>query len=164
MPSFDIVSKIDAQTLDNAVNNAKKEILNRYDFNTSKSTVELDKKTNVLTIVTEDDMRLKAITDSIISRFVKQNLDPNALDFEKPYISVTGNMIKKDILVKEGIDKEAAKKVVKKIKESGIKVQASIMEDQVRVTGKKLDDLQAVIALCRTEDFGQPLQYVNMRS
>ncbi|WP_017258180.1 YajQ family cyclic di-GMP-binding protein [Pedobacter arcticus] len=164
MPSFDIVSKIDAQTLDNAVNNAKKEILNRYDFSTSKSTVELDKKTNVLTIVTEDDMRLKAITDSIISRFVKQNLDPKALDFEKPYISVTGNMIKKDIVVKEGIDQTAAKKVVKKIKDSGLKVQASIMEDQVRVTGKKLDDLQAVIALCRTEDFGQPLQYINMRN
>jgi len=164
MPSFDIVSKLDAQTLDNAVNNAKKEILNRYDFNTSKSTVELDKKTNVLTIITEDDMRLKAITDSIISRFVKQNLDPKALDFEKPFISITGNMIKKDIVVKEGIDKETAKKVVKKIKDSGLKVQAAIMEDQVRVTGKKLDDLQAVISVCRTEDFGQPLQYINMRS
>lgn len=164
MPSFDIVSKIDAQNLDNAVNNAKKEILNRYDFNTSKSTVELDKKTNVLTVITEDDMRLKAITDAIISRFVKQNIDPKALDFEKPFISVTGNMIKKEIIVKEGIDKEAAKKVVKKIKDSGLKVQAAIMEDQVRVTGKKLDDLQAVIALCRTEDFGQPLQYINMRS
>ncbi|HET8828793.1 MAG TPA: YajQ family cyclic di-GMP-binding protein [Pelobium sp.] len=164
MPSFDIVSKLDAQTLDNAVNNAKKEILNRYDFNTSKSTIELDKKTNVLSIVTEDDMRLKAITDSIISRFVKQSLDPKALDFEKPFISVTGNMIKKEITVKEGIDKETAKKVVKKIKDSGLKVQASIMEDQVRVTGKKLDDLQAVIALCRGEDFGQPLQYINMRN
>lgn len=73
-------------------------------------------------------------------------------------------MIKKDILVKEGIDKDAAKKVVKKIKDSGLKVQASIMEDQVRVTAKKIDDLQAVIALCRAEDFGQPLQYINMRN
>lgn len=164
MPSFDIVSKIDGQTLDNAINNAKKEILNRYDFNTSKSTVELDKKTNVLSIVTEDDMRLKAITDAVISRFVKQNLDPKALDFEKPYSAVSGNMIKKDIAVKQGIDKETAKKVVKKIKDSGLKVQAAIMDDQVRVTGKKIDDLQAVIAVCRSEDFGQPLQYVNMRS
>ncbi|MFC5284257.1 YajQ family cyclic di-GMP-binding protein [Pedobacter alpinus] len=164
MPSFDIVSKIDAQTLDNAVNNAKKEILNRYDFNTSKSTVDLDKKSNTLSIVTEDDMRLKAITDAIISRFVKQGLDPKALDFEKPFTSITGNMIKKDILVKEGIDKDAAKKVVKKIKDSGLKVQASIMEDQVRVTAKKIDDLQAVISLCRGEDFGQPLQYINMRN
>ena len=164
MPSFDIVSKIDAQTLDNAINNAKKEILNRYDFSTSKSTIDLDKKTNQLNIVTEDDMRLKAITDSIISRFVKQNLDPKALDFDKPFYSITGNMIKKEIMVKEGIDKEVAKKIVKKIKDSNLKVQASIMEDQVRVQGKKLDDLQDVIALCRSENFEQPLQYINMRS
>jgi uncharacterized protein YajQ (UPF0234 family) len=164
MPSFDIVSKIDNQTLDNAINNAKKEILNRYDFNTSKSTVELDKKTNVLTIVTEDDMRLKAIVDSVISRFVKQGLDPKALDLEKNHISVSGNMIKKEITVKEGLDKEAAKKVVKAIKDSGLKVQAAIMEDQVRVTGKKIDDLQAVISLCRGQNFDQPLQYINMRN
>jgi cyclic-di-GMP-binding protein len=163
MPSFDIVSKIDGQTLDNAVNNAKKEILNRYDFHDSKSTVELDKKTNEITIVTENDMRLKAIEDSIISRMVKQNLDPKSLDMGKEQYA-SGNMIRKEILVKEGIDKETAKKIVKKIKDSGLKVQASIMEDQVRVQGKKIDDLQAVISLCRTEDFGQPLQYINMRN
>lgn len=164
MPSFDIVSKIDSQTLDNAINNAKKEILNRYDFSTSKSSIELDKKTNQIQVITEDDMRLKAITDAIISRFVKQNLAPNALDFEKPYQAITGNMIKKEIGVKEGIDKEAAKKIVKKIKDSNLKVQASIMEDQVRVQGKKLDDLQAVISICRNENFGQPLQFINMRN
>ena len=83
MPTFDIVSKIDGQTLDNAINTAKKEILNRYDFNDSKSTIDLDKKTNTLTIVTENDMRLKAIEGSIISRMVKQNLDAKALDFGK---------------------------------------------------------------------------------
>jgi cyclic-di-GMP-binding protein len=163
MPSFDIVSKIDAQTLDNAINNAKKEILNRFDFNDSKSTVDLDKKSNQLTIITENDMRLKAIQDSIISRMVKQQLDPKALDFgEEQYAS--GNMIRKEIKIKEGIDKEVAKKIVKKIKDSGLKVQASIMDDQVRVQAKKIDDLQAVISLCRGEDFGQPLQYINMRS
>lgn len=110
MPSFDIVSKIDSQTLDNSINNAKKEILNRYDFNDSKSTIDLDKKSNSLTIVTENDMRLKAIIDSIISRMMKQNLDPNSLDLEKPFYSVSGNLIRKDIAVKEGIDKETAKK------------------------------------------------------
>src|SRR5690349_18407018 len=99
MPSFDIVSKVDAQTLDNAINNAKKEILNRYDFNGSKSTVDLDKKTNMIKIVTEDDMRLKAITDSIISRMMKQNLDPKSLDFGKEFQS-SGNMITKEITVK----------------------------------------------------------------
>jgi uncharacterized protein YajQ (UPF0234 family) len=163
MPSFDIVSKIDGQTLDNAINVAKKEILNRYDFNDSKSTVDLDKKTNELTIVTENDMRLKAIEDSIISRMMKQGLDPKALDFGDEQ-AASGNMIRKNIKIKEGLDKEAAKKVVKKIKDSGLKVQAAIMDDQVRVTAKKIDDLQAVISLCRTEDFGQPLQYINMRN
>jgi uncharacterized protein YajQ (UPF0234 family) len=163
MPSFDIVSKIDGQTLDNAINTAKKEILNRYDFNGSKSTIDLDKKTNQITIVTEDDMRVKAIQDSIISRMSKQGLDPKALDFGKE-VYASGNMIRKEIKIKEGLDKEAAKKVVKKIKDSKLKVEASIMDDQVRVTAKKIDDLQAVIAVCRAEDFGQPLQYINMRA
>ncbi|GAB3928251.1 YajQ family cyclic di-GMP-binding protein [Mucilaginibacter myungsuensis] len=163
MPTFDIVSKVDGQTLDNAINTAKKEILNRYDFNGSKSTIDLDKKTNVITIVTEDDMRLKAITDSIISRMIKQNLDPKSLDQGKEQ-HASGNMIRKEIAIKEGLDKEAAKKVVKKIKDSGMKVQPAIMDDMVRVTAKKIDDLQAVISLCRGEDFGQPLQYINMRA
>ncbi|MDB5285774.1 MAG: YajQ family cyclic di-GMP-binding protein [Mucilaginibacter sp.] len=163
MPSFDIVSKIDGQTLDNAINVAKKEILNRYDFNDSKSTIELDKKTNEIHILTENDMRVKAIQDAIISRMVKQGLDAKALDFGKEHFA-SGNMIRKEIKVLEGIDKEVAKKIVKKIKDSGLKVQASIMDDQVRVQAKKIDDLQAVISLCRTEDFGQPLQYINMRA
>lgn len=163
MPSFDIVSTTDSQTLDNAINNAKKEILNRYDFNDSKSTIDLDKKTNTLTIVTENDMRLKAIQDSIITRMMKQHLDPNSLDMGKEQYA-SGNMIRKEIKIKEGIEKETSKKIVKKIKDSGIKVQASIMDDQVRVQGKKIDDLQAVISLLRGEDFGQPLQYINMRN
>lgn len=163
MPTFDIVSKVDAQSLDNAINNAKKEILNRYDFNGSASTIELDKKTNTITIVTEDDMRLKAIVDSIITRMSKQNLDPMSLDFEKSQI-VSGNMLRKEVKVKEGLDKEAAKKVVAKIKDSKLKVQASMMDDQVRVQAKNIDDLQKVIALCKGEDFGQPLQFINMRN
>ncbi|MEY5069247.1 MAG: hypothetical protein RLZ47_1109 [Bacteroidota bacterium] len=163
MPSFDIVSKVDGQTLDNVINIAKKEILNRYDFSGSNSSVELDKKTNTVLIITEDDMRLKAIQDAIISRMVKQQLDPKCMDMGKEQYA-SGNMIRKEIKIKQGIDKETAKNVVKKIKDSGLKVQASIMDDQVRVQAKKIDDLQAVISLCRTEDFGQPLQYINMRN
>jgi len=94
---------------------------------------------------------------------VKQQLDPKALDLDGNVQSASGNMIRKEIKIKEGIEKEAAKKIVKKIKDSGLKVQASIMEDQVRVQAKKIDDLQAVISLCRKDDFGQPLQYINMR-
>lgn len=163
MPTFDIVSKVDAQTLDNAINNAKKEILNRYDFSSSSSTIDHDKKTNIITVVTEDDMRLKAIEDSIISRMVKQGIDPNSLDFGKEQYA-SGNMIRKEISIKEGIDKDAAKKIVAKIKASGLKVQASMMDDQVRVQSKSIDDLQGVISLCKKEDFGQPLQYINMRN
>ena len=163
MPSFDIVSKVDGQTFDNAMNNAKKEILNRYDFSTSKSTIDHDKKTNVITIVTEDDMKLKAIQDTIISKMIKQKLDAASLDFGKEQYA-SGNMIRKEISIKEGLDKEIAKKIVAKIKSSGLKVQGSIMDDQVRVQGKNIDDLQAVIALCKKEDFGQPLQFINMRS
>lgn len=162
MPTFDIVSKVDGQTLDNAINTAKKEILNRYDFNDSKSTIELDKKTNELTIVTENDMRLRAIEDTIISKMVKQQLDPESMDRGKEHYA-SGNMIRKEIKIKEGLDKETAKKIVKAIKDSGLKVQASIMDDQVRVQAKKIDDLQGVIALCRKDNFGQPLQYINMR-
>jgi hypothetical protein len=123
----------------------------------------LDKKTNVVIVVTEDDMRLKAICDSIISRMMKQNMDPKSLDFGKETIA-SGNMIRKEINIKQGIDKDCAKKIVAKIKDSKLKVQASIMDDQVRVQGKNIDDLQNVIQLCRTEDFGQPLQYINMRN
>jgi len=163
MPTFDIVSKIDSQALDNAINNAKKEILNRYDFNGSRSTIELDKKTNLITIITEDDMRLKAIIDSIISRMMKQQLDPKSLDFKKEH-AASGNMIRKEIQVKEGIDKETAKKIVAKIKNATSKAQASMMDDQVRVQSKSIDELQKVISLCRAEDFGQPLQFINMRN
>jgi uncharacterized protein YajQ (UPF0234 family) len=163
MPSFDIVNKIDSQTLDNAINNAKKEILNRFDFRDSKSTVELDKKTSTIQIVTENDMRIRAIEDTIITRMAKQGLDAKALDMgEEQYAS--GNMVRKDIKVREGIDKEVAKKIVKIIKDANLKVQAAIMDDQVRVTGKKIDDLQTAIAHLRSADIGLPLQFVNMKS
>lgn len=163
MPSFDIVSKIDAQTLDNAINNAKKEILNRYDFQSSSSSIDHDKKTNSITIITEDEMKLKAITDTIISRMMKQGLDAKSLDFGKESYAA-GNMIRKEISIKEGIDKEAAKKLIAQIKSSKAKVQASIMEDQIRVQSKSIDELQKVISLCRAADFDQPLQFINMRN
>lgn len=163
MPSFDIISKTDLQRLDNAINTASKELVNRFDFSGSKTTIELDKKTMMVHIVTENDMRLKAIEGIIIGRMVKQNLDSSCLDFGKE-LYASGNMVKKDIKIKQGIDKETAKKIVKVIKDSGLKVQASIMDEQVRVTGKKIDDLQDVISLVKKQDFGLPLQYENFRS
>lgn len=162
MPSFDIVSKIDHQKLDNAINVSIKEITNRYDFHGSKSEVNLDKKALSLEIITENEMRLKAIQEIIISRMMKQGLDPACLDYGKEHYA-SGNMIRKDIKVREGVDKETGKKIVKMIKDSGIRVQASIMDEQVRVTSKKIDDLQQVIAIVRSQHTGLPLQYLNFR-
>lgn len=162
MPSFDIVNKVDPQTLDNAINVAKKEILNRYDFRDSKSSIELNKKDNTIQIVTENAMRVKAIVDSIITRMAKHGLDAKALDMTaEEYAS--GAMVKKDLKVKSGIDKDAARKIVKDIKNARLKVTPAQMDDIVRVTGKKIDDLQQVIALLRSKDYGVPLQFVNMK-
>ena len=163
MASFDIVSKVDNQSLDNAINTAKKEILTRYDFRDSKSEIEFDKKTLNIQLVSENDMRIEAIEDVLRSRLIKQKIDPLCLDFGKERYA-SGNMVKKDIKIRQGIDKETSKKIVKAIKDTGLKVQASIMDDQMRVTGKKLDDLQAVMSMCRRTDFGIPLQFDNMKS
>jgi len=163
MPSFDITSKADAQLIDNSINVAKKEILNRFDFRDSKSTVELNKKDLVINITTEDDMRLRAIIDAIHSRMIKQNLDPRCLDESKEHYP-SGMVIKKEIKVRQGIDKETSKKIIKDIKDSKLKVTAQIMDDLIRVTAKKIDDLQDVIALCRRGDYEVPLQFVNMKS
>jgi uncharacterized protein YajQ (UPF0234 family) len=162
MPSFDIVSKFDPQTLDNAVNSARKEILGRFDFKNSKTTIDLDKKEMVIKIHTEDEMRLNSVIDVIRMRMVKQNLDPRSLDEGKQH-EASGFTIRKEIKVKQGIDKDTARKIQKDIKESKLKVQAQQMDDQIRVTAKKIDDLQAVIALCRRNQYDLPLQFVNMK-
>lgn len=163
MPSFDIVSKVDPQTLDNAINVARKEILNRFDFRDSKSQIDLDKKNNSIHIVTENGMRVNAIIDAILTRMAKQGLDAKSLDMGKEEYA-SGNMVKKDVQVKTGVDKEVGKKIVKVIKDSKVKVTPAIMDDMVRVTGKKIDDLQEVIALLRSQDFGIPLQFTNMKN
>ncbi len=163
MPSFDIVSKVDLQSLDNAINTVRKEILTRWDFRDSKTEIDLDKKAMNIHVITEDEMKINQIGDIIISRCMKQGISGESLDFGKEQYA-SGNMVKKDIKIKQGIDKETSKKVAKSIKETGLKVQTSIMEDQVRVTGKKLDDLQAVMAHCRAGEFGIPLQFDNMKS
>jgi cyclic-di-GMP-binding protein len=162
MPSFDIASKLDAQLMDNAINVARKDILNRWDFKDSKSTIELNKKDLVLNITTENDMRLEAILDAVHSRMMKQGLDPRGLDESKVHYP-SGPMIKKDIKIRQGVEKEAAKKIMKDIKDSKIKVTAQIMDDIIRVSSKNINDLQAVIALCRKGDYEIPLQFINMK-
>jgi uncharacterized protein YajQ (UPF0234 family) len=163
MPSFDIASGVDLQILDNAVNTVKKEIANRFDFRGSPVSVELDKKSYVINLEVESDMKMKQLIDVLISRAIKQGIDGSDLDFSKDAYP-SGKVVKKEVTVRNGLKQEDAKKIVKLIKDGGFKVQAAIMDDIIRVTGKKLDDLQEVIATCRTADLGIPLQFVNMKS
>ncbi len=163
MPSFDIVSKVDPQTLDNAVNVTKKEITNRFDFKDSPVQINLNKKDMKIDLEAESDMKIKQIIDVLISRSIKQGLDPLAFDLSKEAFP-SGKIVKQEVPVHNGLKQEDAKKVVKLIKDSGMKVQVQIMDDLVRVTAKKIDDLQAVIQLCKTSNIGVPLQYLNMRN
>lgn len=163
MASFDIVSEVDLQKLDNAINVASREIGTRYDFHGSKTTVELDKKAFIINIMTENEMRMEAIREILISRMMKQGIDAGCLDFGKEQ-SASGNMLRKEVKIKKGVDKDTARKLVKVIKDSGHKVQASMMDDQLRVTGKKIDDLQAVISVVKGCGIELPLQFTNFRS
>jgi uncharacterized protein YajQ (UPF0234 family) len=163
MPSFDMVSKVDLQALDNAVNVTKKEITNRFDFKNSPVSIDLNKKDFVLNLETEDDMKMRQLIDVLINRAHKQGIAPEAFDTSKEGAQ-SGKVWKKEVKVRNGLKQEDAKKIVKLIKDSGLKVQASINEDLVRVTGKKIDDLQAVIQASKGWELGIPLQFENMRS
>ena len=163
MPSFDIVSKVEDQALDNAVNVTTKEITNRFDFKGAHVAINLDKKDFKIQVETEDDMKMQQLIDVLINRAHKQGIAPEAFDRSKEGYQ-SGKLWKKELLVRNGLKQEDAKKIVKLIKDAGLKVQASINDDIVRVTGKKIDDLQEVIQLCKTADLGFPLQYENMRS
>lgn len=163
MPSFDIVSKVEVQALDNAVNVVRKEITNRFDFKNSHVVIDLDKKDFRLNIETDDDMKMGQLTDVLVSRAHKQGIAPEAFDFSKDSYP-SGKIVKKEVSVRNGLKQDDAKKIVKLIKDSGLKVQAQIMDDLVRVTGKKIDDLQSVIKVCQGSNLGIPLQFVNMRN
>jgi cyclic-di-GMP-binding protein len=163
MPSFDFVSKVDAQALDNAVNVTRKEITNRFDFKNAHVMIDLNKKDFKLTIETDDSMKMSQLIDVLISRAHKQGIAPEAFDSSKEGFQ-SGKVWKQEVQVRNGLKQEDAKKIVKKIKDSGLKVQASIMDEVVRVTGKKIDDLQEVIQASKSWDLGLPLQFENMRS
>ena len=163
MPSFDIVSKVDLQTLDNAINTVKKEIGNRFDFKDSPVAIDLNKKDYVVNIEVESDMKMKQVIDVIISRSMKQGIDAAAFNFDKDAYP-SGKVVKKEVPVTNGLKQEDAKKIVKIIKDSNLKVQVQIMDDVVRVTGKKIDDLQDVIQKLKGENLNLPLQFINMKS
>jgi len=160
MPSFDIVSKVDMQEVDNAVNQTIKEIAQRYDFKGSKSEVTLEK--DAIKILADDDFRLKAIIDILQSKCIKRGISIKSLDYGKAE-TASGGMVRQNIAIRQGIAKEKGKDLCAIIKETKLKVQAQIQEDQVRVTGKNIDDLQEIIQLLKGKELDVELQFINFR-
>jgi len=160
MPSFDVVSKVDMQEIDNAVNQALKEISQRYDFKGTHNEINLEEDSIVL--LGADDYKLQAVTEVLRGKLARRDLSPKCLDFGKKEPASSG-AVRQRVAIVQGISKEKGKEIIKLIKEAKIKVQAQIMEDQVRVSGKKIDDLQEVIQLLKSKDLGIELQFINMR-
>ncbi len=163
MPNFDIVNQIDLQEVDNAVNNTLKEVARRYDFRGTDTVVTLDKKEKKIHLKTGSDMMMEALRDMLVENFAKRKVSGKVLTFGTVENTAHGN-VKRDVTITEGIEKEQAKQIVKLIKDLKLKVQPAIQDNQVRVTGKKIDDLQQVIQMLKGSDLPIPLQYVNMKS
>lgn len=160
MPSFDIVSEVNMSEAENAVQNVMREISTRYDFKGSKSSVEI--KDGVITIFADDDMKLRQMHEILQGAMQKRGIEPGSLDYQKEE-PAAGQSVRQVVRLKQGIDKELSKKIVKAIKGEKFKVQAAIQGEELRVTGKKRDDLQAVIAFVKSMKIDQPLQYKNFR-
>ncbi len=160
MPSFDVVSEVDLAEADNAVQNVTREISTRYDFKGSKSTVEL--KDGAVTIFADDDMKLRQMHEILQGNMQKRGIEPGSLDYQKEE-PAAGQSLRQRVLIRQGIDKDLAKKIVKAVKDGKFKVQVAIQGDALRVTGKKRDDLQEVIAFIKAMKLEQPLQYKNFR-
>lgn len=161
MPSFDIVSEINLQEADNAVNQARKEIEGRFDFKGSQSEIQWDKKE--VTLVGDDEYKMEAMKSILQTKLHRRGIDIKVLDYGK-IEPAGGKMLRQKISMKQGIDRDAAKDILKSIKDSKLKVQAQIADDKIRVTAKNIDDLQATIQLIRQGNFSVPLQFNNMRS
>ncbi len=159
MPSFDVVSEVDLHQLTNAVDQAGRIVANRFDFKGVDASFERDERTVVITA--EAEFQVEQMEDMLRSALIKCDIDPGAMDCGEAV--ATGKLVKETVVLKHGLDSAQCKTIVKKIKEAKLKVQAQIQGDQVRVTGKKRDDLQQVIALLREDEFGAPLQFNNFR-
>jgi len=160
--SFDIVSEVNLQETDNAINQARKEIVQRYDFKGSKSTIDLDLKEKKIAVVSDDDFKLKAVIDILQNKLIKRGVPLKALDYGAVE-PASGGTVRQSIGLRVGIDKDNARLIVKMIKDTKIKVQAQIMDDQVRVSGKAKDDLQAVMKLIREAELKFAVQFTNYR-
>ena len=162
MPSFDIVSEIDTQEIDNAINQARKELATRFDFKGSTASIEWNEKETKIELKAEDASRLKSLHEIVVGKLAKRNVDLRNVERKEPAISPLGHATQ-DFVIKQGLDGDKAKEIVKAIKARELKVQSALQERQIRVTGKKRDDLQEVIAFCRSQDFGVALAFKNFR-
>jgi hypothetical protein len=160
MPSFDIVSKTDPAEVENAIANLMRELATRFDFKGSKSTVEIED--GIVTINADDDLKLKQLQELLQGHVARRKLDARILDYQTPE-NAAGQSVRQKVLIREGIDKELAKRIVKDVKGTKIKVQVAIQGDELRVTGKKRDDLQEVMAFVKGLDADRPLQFTNFR-
>ena len=160
MPSFDVVSKLDLAEVDNALAGMTREIGTRFDFKGSNCSIKREEGT--MTVLADDDLKLKQMHELLKTHLTRRKVDAAALEF-KPPEKASGNAVRQTVLLKQGIDKELAKRLVREIKDSKLKVQVAIQGDELRVSGKKRDDLQAAIAQLRSVKTEQPLQYVNFR-
>lgn len=162
MPSFDIVSKINLQEIDNAVNSVLRELSNRYDFKGVKFSITFQNKENLINLTAESEYQIGQVRDSLKVFATKRGIDAKAFDFQKEE-KASGNSLRQEVKLRNGIEQEIAKKIVKQIKDSKMKVQASIRGDEVRVEGKKRDDLQEVMNFLRAAHYEIPLQFINFR-
>ena len=160
MPSFDIVAKTDLAEVDNAVQNMVREITTRYDFKGSKCTIE--RKDEALTLNADDDLKLKQMHELLQGHMARRKIEAGVLEYKDPE-KAAGQSVRQTVIIKQGIDKELARKIVKDLKETKLKVQAAIQGDEVRVTGKARDDLQEAIAAVKAMKTELPLQFVNFR-
>ena len=160
MPSFDVVSRLDHQEIDNAIGNATREITTRYDFKGSNTSIE--KKENSIVVLTDDEMKAGQVNDMLVTHFVRRKVDPLCLK-KKELEKAGGNKIKQIYDLIEGIDQSICKKLIADVKSSKIKVQVKINGNELRVDGKKKDDLQSVIQLIESSNIGIPLQFINFR-
>lgn len=160
MPSFDIVSRVDLAEVDNAVAGITREIATRFDFKGSKCTIE--RKEGVLSVLADDELKLKQMHELLKVHMTRRKVEPGALDY-KPPEKAAGNTVRQTIALRQGVDAVLARQLIREIKDKKLKVQVSVQGDEVRVTGKKRDDLQGAITLIRGLKLEQPLQYLNFR-
>jgi len=162
MPSFDVVSEVDRMEVKNAVDAAQRELGTRFDFKNSKATIELDAKTGSVLLSVDDGAKMKALREIAISKLSKRGIDLRNVEQKDPDISSLGHS-RQELAIKQGLEGDKAKEISKAVKALGLKVQSALQDRQVRVTGNKRDDLQAVMAALRAGDFGVGLNFTNFR-